>query len=281
MTKQNTTINISHELNHAKTSFINDLERISKYAAIAEQVSKISSEIQLPENSIEFFFGFGIHNSPTNAKEHDEVIQQEVLENYYEYSTRYAVIVMITTCEMYLIRLLWIAKICDWIKNNKSMSGQQFYDLGAEARKEARYTSVPKLVEKISKEIGEEIYFDDLPIFNSIYNARNCLAHRRGEISKEDIDENGDFKLLWKTLQLTVDGAPQEQIRGLYVEAGNQVGFRFIVSEKKLSAGEKLVLTAQDCQNIAFTLAGFSANMTKAIENAARKIIVPGSFASQ
>ena len=265
-------INISHELNHAKSAFITELERSSKYSTISEQVSKLSSDFQLPESSLEFSFGFGQHKNLGELPGSN--VGQDVLDNFYEYSTRYAVIVMITSSEMYLTRLLWIAKVCNYLKNHEGfLLAENFFQLGAKAKKESRYSSVPNLVNKISKELGNEISFENLPLFESIYNARNCLAHRCGEISTEDVDENGLFKLLWKTFEFLVNGEPVKQIKGLTLEAGSKIGFRIVIKEKVLSVGEKLVLSLQDCQNIALTLAAFSEDMRQIIDNSAREII--------
>lgn len=274
MSKEELTVNLSQEIDQSKQSLVEELERISKYTAIAEQVSQLSDEFRLPESSLAFVYGFKLHNSIPDTQQHEHKVAQDVLENFYEYSTRYAVIVMMTSCEMFLIRLLWLAQICNNIRKNNSLSlpREHFYQLGTSARKIARHTSVPKLVERIGRELGEEIHFENLPLFESIYAARNCLTHRSGRVSKEDVDKNGNLILRWKELYITINDMPQQTRRGVVIKAGETVGITPMITEKKFRVGEKLVLTAQDCQYIALTLAAFSEDMRLIMHHAARKV---------
>ena len=274
MTKNEKTINISHELNHAKSTYISDLERASQYSSISEQFSKLSSEFQLPESSLDYHFGFGQYKNQSDLNRSG--ISQDVLNNFYEYSTRFAVIVMITSSEIYLTRLLWLAKLCNYLKlNDDLLTTDLFYELGFKAKKEARYSSVPRLVDIISKELDADFSSENLPLFKSIYNARNCLAHRGGEISTDDVDKNGKFILLWKRFNFSVDGDPVETIKGLTLEAGSKIGFHFELDQREFAIGERLILSAQDCQNIALTLAAFSEDIRQFIDNCARDIIHP------
>jgi hypothetical protein len=270
--KENSSIDIVGELNNAKAILVKDLERMAKYAAIAERFSRLSADVELPDNSLDFIFGF---SPPPNATETPEdKLGKEVRDNFASYSARFSVVAMITAFEIFILRVLWIAKLCGWmLKNGDQIPTTEFYRLGEEARKKARHTSVQQMITMIGEYVGKSADFPSLEWFKSIYAARRCLTHRGGIVGPEDANEEGKLRLVLRKFQLVVDDKPQDQIRGLFVKAGSKVGARFISVEREIPVGESLVLTPQDCQSIAFSIVGCADDLVNMVANVVPEII--------
>jgi len=263
-------INISQELGHANAIVIKDLERAAKYAAVADQFSKLSSDVQLPDSSIEIDFGFQPEKNPDEPFNN---LGEEIRDEFASYSARFSILTMITAFEIFVVRVLWIAKVCQWVlQNGIQVPTTDFYRLGQEARKTARHKSVHRMISLIGEHIGKSADFQSLEWFRSIYAARNCLTHRGGLVGPEDVNNEEKLKLVYRVPQLLVDGVPQEKTRGLNVEGGSAVGITFVSGGREFAIGECLILTPQDCQNIALSIAVGASDILKMINDAAQEI---------
>jgi hypothetical protein len=263
-------MDISQEINHANAILIKDLERAAKYAAVADRFSNLSSDVQLPNSSIEIAFGFLSVNNPD---ERFNSLGAEIRDEFASYSARFSILTMITAFEIFVVRVLWIAKVCQWaLQNGVQIPTAEFYRLGQEARENARHKSVHRTVSLIGEHIGKCAEFKSLEWFRSIYAARNCLTHRGGLVGPEDVNDGEKLKLVYRVPQLIVDGVPQEKKRGLYVEGGATVGITFVNEEREIAIGESLILTPQDCQNIALSIAACANDILKMINDAAQEI---------
>lgn len=104
--------------------------------------------------------------------------------------------------------------------------------------------------------IASELLAIDVPFcatFETMNQARNCMAHRRGIVGQKDVDETGSFTFKWRALALTLEdgkdlslllaaGAPVE------IKGGQALSIRMVDREKKFALGEQILLSRHELQ---------------------------------
>ncbi len=249
-------INLSAELRDAHTKVVAGLEQSSMFALLGNRLGKLPPELELPQDDITMRFG---GPRPVDGVPPRDLIWSEMKEEFTEYCARYAIIGMITTCEVYLQRLFFIARLGQKASQpDVQLTGENFYTIRGKCLKEIRNSSVDGLVAKILRIINcDASAITGLNWFRSVYSLRKCLLHRGGTIGQEDVDDKGLLTAVWRRPVLSVDG---EDIPALpfRVEAGGKVAIRFADEVRSWRTGDRLQLTAQDCQNIGLSLALFA-----------------------
>ena len=94
-----------------------------------------------------------------------------------------------------------------------------------------------------------------------VVNVRNCLAHRLGLVSLEDVKPNGapleetkdtdTLKVVWLRLKASIDG---EEITAFPHHGGGQLECGFVEYQREWRVGDQIEVTAAECQAIAFSL---------------------------
>jgi hypothetical protein len=272
MANSPTTIwNVAVELYTIGTTLLEDICRMAEYTAVAERLASLPDAVDVPESGLEFRFGSRLWDHPEFLR--DDLVDNEVRERFAAYSARYAVLAMIAAFEVFTLRLLWIALACKWMsEHGKEIAVADFYRLGNKAREEARHAGPLELVRKVCQLLGIGTEFESFPAVSSIYQARNCLAHRGGVVGPEDM-QNGQLTLAFHVVRFMIDGVPRDSIRGMRVEAGSMIGARIDIARRRLSADDNLILSPQDCQGIALTIASFANELLDAMSAAVRRIL--------
>jgi hypothetical protein len=226
---------------------------MTEYVAVAERLATLPGSLDIPESQMSFRFAAGLNRE--GAAPVDDVITQEVSKRFTAYSSRYAVAAMITSLELFVLRLYWVALAYERATQQGDRIGvEQIYQFGDEARKKARYTSLVGLIRIVCKQFEIPPENENFDAVASIYAARNCLTHRLGVVGPEDV-RDGALELKFRVVRMSVDGKLQETIRGTRVNAGSFMELSFQLDQRTFRIGDSVDLTPQDCQSIALTIA--------------------------
>lgn len=100
---------------------------------------------------------------------------------------------------------------------------------------------------------------DYLDMFESILQARNCLAHRNGVVGQKDVDVTGSFTFRWRFSGLHVGGVyldlNKDEAQDIVVGDNGAVTMQPVVKTKTFQLGEQIRLTRHDLAEICL---GFS-----------------------
>lgn len=226
---------------------------MTEYVSVAERLAMLHGSLDIPESQMSFRFATGLNREGLAPV--DDAITHEVSERFTAYSSRYAVAAMITSLELFVLRLHWIALAYERATQQGDRIGvDQIYQLGDEARKKARHTSLVELIRIVCKQFEIPSENENFDAVASIYAARNCLTHRLGVVGPEDV-RDGALELKFRVVRMSVDGKPQETIRGTRVDAGSLMELSFQLERRTFRIGESVDLTPQDCQSVALTIA--------------------------
>jgi hypothetical protein len=100
--------------------------------------------------------------------------------------------------------------------------------------------------------------------FNDLYRLRNCLMHRNGKVGAEDVDANSVFSVTWQKIVLTADGQPVVSV-GQRLEKGQELALQFEQEVRVWKVGEVIQLTAEDCQEMAWSLVSLSDQVSREV----------------
>jgi hypothetical protein len=94
-----------------------------------------------------------------------------------------------------------------------------------------------------------------------IVKARNCLAHRLGLVSLEDVRPNGvaleqtrdsdTLKVVWLRPKVSIGGT---EIKSFPHEGGGDVKLEFVEYQREWKIGDQIEVTPQECQAIGISL---------------------------
>jgi hypothetical protein len=136
-------------------------------------------------------------------------------------------------------------------------------------RKHASGLPFPKLLARVNSGLREPVAFD--AAFLSIQRARNCLEHRGGIVSPQDIDE-GDAALILRFPRIKFfyiqAGEETELHQNARIEANNgsrevDILGRLELRSKRYEQGERIVLTARDFGEIAMACHFFASDVAQ------------------
>lgn len=268
-------IDLSAEVRDAHTKVVAGLERSSLFALLGERLGKLPSELELPQGNIIMSFG---GPRPVDGVPPRDLIWTEMKEEFAEYCARYAIIGMVTVCEMYLQRLLFIARLGqEASQHGGKLTGEAFYTIRSQCLKEIRNSSVDGLVTKILNMINcDTSAIAGLDWFRSVYSLRKCLLHRGGAIGQDDVDDKGLLTTVWRRPVLSVNGEDVSALP-LIVKEGGTLEMRFNDEVRTWNVGERLQLTAQDCQDIGMSLAFFASQINNELNKGLAAMIHAGS----
>lgn len=101
-------IDFGAEVRDVHARAVAGLEQSSLFALLGECLGKLPPDLKLPPSNIPMRFG-GL--KPLDGVPPRDLVRFEIRDEFAEYCARYAVVGMITTCEVYLQGLLFIARL--------------------------------------------------------------------------------------------------------------------------------------------------------------------------
>ncbi len=101
-------------------------------------------------------------------------------------------------------------------------------------------------------------------------NARNCLEHRNGIVGRIDARTDGALELRFPRMKFFVlqEGEEVELYRNFYVEKETEIKLRLDVRIRTFRVGERLLLKAEDFDEIAFACSHFGSEVAKRLPKA-------------
>ena len=253
------TLNVGAELRDAEARLGEALKRLAVFAAIAERLGKLPEGADLPSADIVMHFGGLSHVAPNEQRRESK----EVRENFAAYCARFAVVGMITACEEFLQRILFIVRLGEFAaKSGATLTGEQFIQTREKTRKEVRRLSVDGLPMQILAAIHRNsVPLPELDWFRGVYSIRKCLVHRNGVIGEDDVDEHGIASAKWRKAAMQI-GDKEIAALPIPVQAGDVLSVQFVDSVRTWQLGDSVILTAQECQEVALTLSTFCSRMS-------------------
>jgi hypothetical protein len=135
-------------------------------------------------------------------------------------------------------------------------------------RKNARKLNFPDLLQAVNTKLFAQLHFDRE--FQSLQKVRNCLEHRNGIVSSEDINtDRNTLKLVLPRLRFSLerDGTEIDVSQPIAVKAGEKIGVERIVKEREYALSEKIGFSADEFAHIATACALFAMDLAKKLPN--------------
>ena len=98
----------------------------------------------------------------------------------------------------------------------------------------------------------------DSDSIKQLYEARNCLTHDLGIVRQRRCDNDGQFTLTWKAMDVVAQGEnsrverPAIELIGNTTDEPTMIGVRMVSRERKFALGSKLALSQQDLWEICY-----------------------------
>jgi hypothetical protein len=158
------------------------------------------------------------------------------------------------------------------IGNIRVKSDSTLDDVLAPFRKRAANKKFPALLEHVNSKLETPLEF--LDAYQSMQDARNCLEHRGGGVSKSDAGEDGMMELRFPRVKmfLVEESEEIELQRETVVEADTTIFMRLDVRIRRFKVGERLTIAAGDFDEIAFACSYFGSQLSQRLPKVAPKI---------
>ena len=247
------TLDVGAELRDAHSTLNSALGRLAAFAAIAERLGKVPKDIDLPAANIVMRYG----SAP--AKDDEAPGEpEEVRDNFAAYCARFAAIGMVTACEEFLQRVLFIANLGRIAAGSGGgLTGAEFNETKEQTRKEVRNTSVDMLPMRILRVIEQHADPPDgIEWFRGVYGMRKCLLHRGGIVGTDDVGDGEALAATWRTPVIKIGGRAVTQLP-VRADKGESLSVGFEDTVRNWRVGDAVTLTAEECQSIALTLGLF------------------------
>lgn len=232
--------NLTDELNLLHSQVVQSLEEAAAFSTLSNQFSRLPEDSPLPEPEVVVRFG------------RVEEVANRVRKGYSGLGAAFAVVSMISGFQAYLTRLLLIRRSAEKAGQRRGLRGEEFNRLRTRVEGESR-TSPKGVIGKLVKSPSENLRVGG-EWLDGIYRVRICLAHRDGLVDPGDVNEDGVLAVKWRKPEIHV---AEKLVHRLphQGQAGDQVTVRFADQERTWRAGERIEVTPQDCQHMAFSLA--------------------------
>lgn len=241
--------NVDAELQSALTVLQASLERAAVFASLGDQAHQgLAATVDLPPPRVVAMFG----SPQTQAR-----ALGAASEEFAADCARYAVLAMIAACEVYLGYLVFVLRLADRC-TSRGVTIAEVNDLRADVGQELRNTAVDRLIaivtegQSVSSDVEDQIRW-----FRACYAMRKCLVHRGGRVGREDVGPTGTLDVTWRTVSLHLNGEPVSELP-LLAKGGGRIEATFEDTARSWARGEAIVLSAQDCNDIALSLAFFA-----------------------
>ena len=257
-------MNVSEQVRAHHAVLVSDLERAAAFAVAGERVGKLPPDTELPPVDLLVRFG-------------DDAAFSDTWQQFSSYCARYSVLVMMTACEYYVGQLLFVARVARHVsETHQTMPVEEFWKIAEECQQELRHMSPKQVVEKtfaLLKRDRRDVA--GLAWFDSLYQLRKCLVHRKGQVGVEDGGPEGELRVIWRKVTPIVDDEPITS-RSRTFEKGSRLGVMFEEQVRSWKVGEAIDLTVGDCQGIALSLFLFSKEFSDQVHAGLREFVPLG-----
>jgi len=241
-------INADKDVDGLFARAIADLERAAMFAVVGERAGEPSADMKLQAADAVVYFG--------GRPDQGGKLYSQVRERFGSYCANYSLVCMIGVCEQYLRQLHLLAELAvEQARSEGPIGGDKFEQIRKKAAKDTSrlWRVFEELLEILGKERAE---VHSRKWLSSLDAIRNCIVHRGGVVGDGDANRRGEFATTWRRTTLVVDGEPIPSLP-FVVNAGQMLSVRFEDRVRSWHVGETVQLTANDCQDMAFTLSYF------------------------
>jgi hypothetical protein len=142
-------------------------------------------------------------------------------------------------------------------------------NIAAPFKAKANGMNFPDLLRYVNARLENPLQFADA--YQSLQNARNCLEHRDGIVRPIDARDNGAMELRFPRVKFFVqqDGQEVELYPNFYAETDTTIMMRLDIRKRSFSLGERLTITADDFNEIAFACAKFGTDLATQLPKSA------------
>lgn len=254
------------------------LERIAYWAAMSV-LGEHCHKIPIPKEKNE---------DPVFYRLASEGLEEVVRREAASFMARYSLVAMITEMERMCGRLLLQRRYLESLDSPTArIAGRELLVIKRRATASVRglVDCCKKLVTMRSVELEARLVWLD-----GINRVRNCIAHNEGLVSLEDIKRPGTsiedvkeedkLEVLWLTPQYSNSHGIIESLAG-YVHPGGDFNVTLLETKRSWSIGERIDVTAQDCQYIAQTLQTVANHICYGLKTELNKDLVDRGFATR
>jgi len=259
-------VNLSAELRGHHGILVAALGGCAAFAELGDRMGNLPEEVELPPSSVAPSFGG-----------RQEKVSAEARREFAADCARYAVVGMIGATEVYLGQVAFIVDLASaTLGQGGLMPATEYFSLAEKKRKHLRHSSSASLVREITTllqiPIDEVLGTDWL---ETSYDLRNCLVHRRGQVSVADLNAPNsapnELRVKWRKITLKVDETPIDSLP-FHVDAGQSLSVFVEDTCRSWHVGETVDLSADDCQQMAFTLTVFAGHLAEKVQQAFQRL---------
>lgn len=255
-------VNLSAELRGHHGILVAALGGCAAFAELGDRMGNLPEEVDLPPSSVAPSFGG-----------RQEKVSAEARREFAADCARYAVVGMIGATEVYLGQVAFIVDLgSTTLGQGAPMPATQYFSLAESRRKQLRRSAPASLVRdaasRLQFPIDEVLGIEWL---KTLYDLRNCLVHRRGQVSVADLNAPNELRVTWRKITLKVDGTTINCLP-FHVDAGQSLSVFVEDTCRSWHVGETVELSADDCQQMAFTLTVFAGHVAEKVQQAFQRL---------
>ncbi len=226
---------------HVRDALVHSLEYDAAFAMLANRLSRLPENLELPNPTTVFRFGQGA----------EDTVRRE-LEGL---CSRLATLSMISRFDKANNALLLQRRFVEYLisRRLKRIGGREYMEVRNKVNQELRRNSPVQIitgfvVSKPSRELRDRSLW-----LADIYRVRNCLAHREGIVQMEDTKGEDVLRVRWLSTKATIDGERLLQVP-YKVEGHGNLSLFFDESFRIWKIAQAIHLNAADCQDMALSL---------------------------
>ena len=237
------TIKMDEEIEAQFAVVILAMELAAEFASVGERVGKALPDLPLPPSDIVVKYGTGRH--------------RQVSSKFGQYCANYSLVLMISGCEQYLRQLTLFSRIAAEIARSRGpIRGDRFEQIRQDVARDK--SPLWRVFSELLKTLGRKrqtIY--GRTWFTSLERIRNCLVHRAGVVGDADIPKKAVFEAIWPKTTITDPDGRLVTSLPFRTEKGGEYRITATPQKRVWQKGERIAISAQDCHDMAFSLAQF------------------------
>lgn len=142
-----------------------------------------------------------------------------------------------------------------------SLEGSDWNEIVVGRQRRFHRKTLPQRLEFLEKHYGFVFPLEHVERLKSLNAARNCLVHRYGVVTEEDVLPGDDcLTLKWITFVTYVetDGVLTEMVLPMTVEGGSSIKVKLVERSKAFRVGEHVVVNAKEFNELCMSFFQFS-----------------------
>ena len=169
---------------------------------------------------------------------------------------------------------------------NGVLTGGEFNDLVVGKAKAFHKKGLPDKIDYLNKtyQLSLESSDDAVQQILSLNQARNCLVHRAGVVTMEDVNDGAALRVTWNDIVIIAGTTGNERIvheEGTVVKAGETVSIRLQPSSKSFAMGERIMFDANEFSKLCLGFLSFGRHITQMVDTYVKCKGLPVSIACE